>query len=108
MTDMTQEGIGRAHPSHSGGYFRKYALVMLGLAIITLAEVGVAELMPETPGNIFLLVVLSISKIVLVAQNYMHLQSDSKWFTYIFIIPIPFIFLITTILLLSGIILGRG
>ncbi|HOA24622.1 MAG TPA: cytochrome C oxidase subunit IV family protein [Aggregatilineales bacterium] len=73
-----------------------YFLVFLALAALTLAEVGVTFLnIPQIP----ILAALASAKIVLVAMFYMHLKTDSKWFTYIFLVPIPFVVLIIASLL---------
>lgn len=73
-----------------------YFLVFLALAALTLAEVGVTFLnIPQIP----ILAALASAKIVLVAMFYMHLKTDSKWFTYIFLVPIPFVVLIVASLL---------
>lgn len=73
-----------------------YLLVFLALAALTLAEVGVTFLdIPQIP----ILAALASAKIVLVAMFYMHLKTDSRWFTYIFLVPIPFVVLIVASLL---------
>jgi len=73
-----------------------YLLVFLALAALTLAEVGVTFInIPQVP----VLAALASAKIVLVAMFYMHLKTDSKWFTYIFLVPIPFVVLIVASLL---------
>lgn len=73
-----------------------YLLIFAVLAALTLAEVGVTFLpIPQVP----ILLGLAATKIVLVAMFYMHLKTDSKWFTYIFLVPIPFVVLIIASLL---------
>jgi caa(3)-type oxidase subunit IV len=76
-----------------------YLLVFLGLAALTAAEVGVTYLpIPQIP----LLAALATTKVVLVAMFYMHLKMDSKWYAYIFLIPLPFVVLIAGSLLIGG------
>lgn len=70
-----------------------YLFIFALLAGITLVEVTVAAEIP------FLLIVLSISKIVLVAMYYMHLRFTNAWFTAIFVSPLPFVLLITVALI---------
>jgi cytochrome c oxidase subunit 4 len=72
-----------------------YLLIFGVLAIITLIEVTVAA---NTP---LVLVVLSLAKIVLVAMYYMHLKFETGWFTAIFLIPIPFVLMITVALIVA-------
>ena len=75
---------------------RSYVLVFVGLALLTLAEVGVTFLpIPQVP----LLAMLMAAKATLVAMFYMHLKMDSRWYTYLFLVPIPFVVLIIASLL---------
>jgi caa(3)-type oxidase subunit IV len=77
-----------------------YFYVFLGLAVLTLAEVGVTYLpIPQVP----VLVALAAAKVVLVAMFYMHLKTDSRWYTYIFLIPIPFVLMIGAALVVGAI-----
>ncbi len=85
------------HSSHSGNR-RSYLLVFLGLAVLTLAEVGVTFLpIPQVP----VLAALMTAKVLLVAMFYMHLKMDSRWYTYLFLIPIPFVVMIVAALLVG-------
>lgn len=73
-----------------------YLLVFLALAALTMAEVGVTFLpIPQIP----ILAALASAKIVLVAMFYMHLKTDSRWFTYIFLVPIPFVMMVIAALM---------
>jgi predicted membrane protein len=72
-----------------------YLLIFGVLAVITLIEVTVAAHMPVV------LVLLSLSKVVLVASYYMHLRFTNAWFTAIFMSPIPFVLLITVALVVA-------
>jgi caa(3)-type oxidase subunit IV len=76
-----------------------YLLVFLGLGLLTLAEVGVSYLsIIKLP----ILLALASAKVALVAMFYMHLKTDSKWYTYLFIVPLPFVILIVASLLVGG------
>ncbi len=76
-----------------------YLLVFLGLGLLTLAEVGVTYLpIIKLP----ILLALASAKVALVAMFYMHLKTDSKWYTYLFIVPLPFVILIVASLLIGG------
>jgi cytochrome c oxidase subunit IV len=48
-----------------------------------------------------LLAFLMTTKVLLVAMYYMHLKNDRRVFTYIVLIPIPFVVLIVTALLIA-------
>jgi caa(3)-type oxidase subunit IV len=72
----------------------KYLIVFAVLVVLTVLEVLVAGIqgIPQTP----ILLALMTAKAVLVAMFYMHLQSDSRWFAAFILLPIPFIVLIAT------------
>jgi cytochrome c oxidase subunit 4 len=73
-----------------------YLLVFLGLGLLTLAEVGVTYLpIIKLP----ILLALASTKVVLVAMFYMHLKTDNKWYSYLFLVPVPFVILIVAALL---------
>ncbi|MBW4437376.1 MAG: cytochrome C oxidase subunit IV family protein [Pleurocapsa minor GSE-CHR-MK-17-07R] len=66
-----------------------YVVVFGALAILTIIEVILAEILPEsvffrTP----LLVVMSLAKAVLVMLYYMHLKEDNKLFAAAIILPL--------------------
>lgn len=83
----------------SGSHKRPhYVAVFLGLAALTLAEVGVTFLpIPQLP---FLLALMA-TKAALVALFYMHLKTDSRWYAYLFLIPLPFAALVAAALLIA-------
>jgi caa(3)-type oxidase subunit IV len=62
-----------------------YLLVFLGLAALTAIEVAVtrAHGIPKAP----VLLTMSLAKALLVIFYFMHLRSDSRWFSLIFFIP---------------------
>ena len=70
-----------------------YWLVFVSLGVLTLLEVGVA-LIPKLP-HAPLLLSMMVLKVALVLLYFMHLRYDSKWFSFIFLIPfvlvIPFL-----------------
>ena len=76
-----------------------YLLVFVGLAVLTGIELGLSML--HTTWTVPILVAMSAAKVVLVAMFYMHLKTDSKWYAYLFLVPIPFVALIAT-----GLIIG--
>ncbi|MFC1960993.1 cytochrome C oxidase subunit IV family protein [Chloroflexota bacterium] len=69
-----------------------YILIFGVLAALTIIEVTVAADFPA------ILLALSAVKILLVASFYMHLKFANKWFTAIFMVPIPFVALIVVAL----------
>ena len=48
-----------------------------------------------------LLAFLMTAKVLLVAMYYMHLKNDRPVFTYIVLVPVPFVVLIVTALLMG-------
>ena len=76
-----------------------YLLVFAGLAVLTGIELGLSML--HTIWTIPILVAMSAAKIVLVAMFYMHLKTDSRWYAYLFLVPIPFVALIATALIIG-------
>ncbi len=72
-----------------------YLVIFGALALITVIEVTLATNMP------LLLLVLSLSKVVLVAMYYMHLKFETGWFTAIFLTPVPFVALIVVALIVA-------
>ncbi len=71
-----------------------YLLVFFGLLALTVFEVAITYLgVPDAILTAGLLAFM-LFKVILVALFYMHLRVDSKWFTYIFLIPLPFVLLI--------------
>lgn len=84
--------------THKARRRRLYRNVFLGLAALTLLEIGVSFLpIPTAP----FLAALAVGKIVLVAMFYMHLKTDSRWFMYAILIPIPFVVLILVALVVA-------
>lgn len=90
MTEYTPQLAAEAHRTRPN-----YAAVFTVLALITLFEVTVATQWPAV------LVVLSLTKVVLVAMYYMHLRFASGWFTAIFVMPIPFMLLVVTVVVVA-------
>lgn len=72
-------------------YFAIFGL----LAVLTLIEVTVAA------GQPVLLVVLALAKVAMVAMYYMHLRFETGWFTAIFLVPIPFVLMITVAIIVG-------
>ena len=77
-----------------------YLIISGILFVVTVVEVFVPQVLGEEvalPALIFLMTL----KVVLVAMYYMHLRSDSRWYTALILSPIPFVALIITALLVS-------
>ena len=62
-----------------------YLLVFFVLAVMTALEVGVTYVsgIPKAP----FLLTMSFIKAMLVILYFMHLRSDSRWFSLIFFLP---------------------
>ena len=75
----------------------KYLAVFAWLAILTLLEVTMFGM--DFPLTTLALVVLSGVKVLLVAGYYMHLRDDSRIFTYIMLVPLPFVIVLVLALL---------
>ena len=73
-----------------------YLLVFLTLAVLTAVEVGITYVpqIPQAPA----LLGLSFLKVALVLLYFMHLRIDSKWYSFIFLIP--FVLVIPLLLVL--------
>ena len=67
-----------------------YALIFLVLALITLTELLLSGPNITLARNILnpLFVVFSLGKAALVAAFYMHLRSDNRFYTFIFLVPV--------------------
>lgn len=88
MTHAEMEPTAQAHPRPN------YLLVFVGLALLTAIEVGITYFPIPQGITIAALLAFMVFKVLLVALFYMHLRVDSKWFAYIFLIPLPFVVLI--------------
>lgn len=78
-----------------------YLLVFFGLLALTVLEVIIAGLPIAEVIIIVSLLAFMLFKVILVAMFYMHLRVDSRWFAYIFLIPLPFVALIIGALLIG-------
>lgn len=88
------EQAGEAKSRHST--WRDYLQAFVGLAVLTVLEIGVTLLpIPRLP---FLLALMG-GKVLLVAMFYMHLRTDSRWYAYLFLVPVPFVVLVAAALL---------
>jgi len=74
-----------------------YLFVFIALAVFTLIETLVSYVQQEAI-KVSTLVVLSVVKVLLVLLYFMHLKTDSKIFTYLFVggcvLAIPLIIVI--------------
>lgn len=88
----------QTQPSNAVHKRPNYLGVFVGLGILTAIEIGITRIPgfdPRAP-----LFALMTAKVVLVAMYYMHLRSDSRWFTVLILAPIPFVVLILAALML--------
>jgi cytochrome c oxidase subunit IV len=76
-----------------------YLLVFASLAVLTAMEVAVA-MIPRLPHAPFLLALMTV-KVALVLLYFMHLKYDSKWFSFIFLIPFVLIIPLMIVTLIS-------
>lgn len=69
---------------------RIYALIFLALAAITLVELLLSSPNVVVARNLLnpLFVFFSLGKVALVAAFYMHLRSDNRFYTFIFLLPV--------------------
>ncbi len=78
-----------------------YLFVFMTLAVFTLFET-LASYMQEPVIKIPILIILSVVKAVLVLLYFMHLKSDSKVFSYLFVagclLSIPLILVLVVIM----------
>lgn len=72
-----------------------YLAVFAILAVITVLEVTVFS------GTPFVLVLLSVSKVALVAMYYMHLKFENLSLTAVFMFPLPFVLLIAVVVIIA-------
>ena len=81
-----QEGGSVERPTHPTAdvYLRVGAV----LVILTVLEVGVFYVPAFHPVLVPVLLVLSAAKFTLVVMFYMHLKADSKFFTFLFGVPL--------------------
>ncbi|MBE2268050.1 MAG: cytochrome C oxidase subunit IV family protein [Anaerolinea sp.] len=77
-----------------------YTVVFITLAVITIIEVVIAEIVPEGALKTVPLLVLSLGKAVMVVLFYMHLREDSRIFALALILPL-LIALVSALFLLS-------
>ena len=80
------EGASAERPVHPTAdvYLRVGAV----LVILTVLEVGVFYVPAFHPVLVPVLLVLSAAKFTLVVMFYMHLKADSKFFTFLFGVPL--------------------
>ncbi len=80
---VVHEARGRRHPGA-----RTYLIVAAVLLVITIGEVSVFYLPAMHPIMVPSLLVLAVAKFSLVAMFYMHLKSDSRVFSWLFVAPL--------------------
>ncbi len=86
-----------------GGHSKKeYIIIMFVLAILTVAEVGIAKYttgMTKNGG----LVVRALAKALLVALFYMHLKSETRSLKLVIGVPLVFPFLYAVVLMAESV-----
>src|SRR3990172_525112 len=88
-------------PSKPRAGIRTYLLVFLGLAVITGVEIGLATVGLSRSLRVPIFIVLSLVKASLVAAFYMHLRSDARFFTAIFITPVVLILAVEVLFVIA-------
>ena len=83
--DPTKEAL---VPHHYAG-IRTYLLVFAMLAILTAIEVAVSYLGGGL--RVSLLLIMSAAKALLVILFFMHLKYDSRWYAFIFFVPLALV-----------------
>jgi len=83
-----------------------YTFVFGLLALLTVAEVMMAELLPDGGLTITLLLVAAIAKALLVVTFYMHLANDNRIFRVVLLLPLVVVLL--SILFLMFVPVGSG
>lgn len=71
----------------AGSNVRSYVSVFISLAIITAVEILMTTLSIPQGTLTLAFLALSIAKASLVAAFFMHLRSDARLYTYIFLLP---------------------
>ncbi len=83
-----------------------YTFVFGVLALLTVLEVMVAELLPDGALAIALLIIAAIAKALLVVTFYMHLANDNRIFRVVLLLPLVVVLL--SVLYLLGVPVGAG
>lgn len=85
MSTHVDQRDGEKHPST-----RVYVSVFFVLALMTAAELALTTYIFPVPQNLLTPILLlgSLIKASLVAAFYMHLKYDTKFYTYIFTVPV--------------------
>jgi caa(3)-type oxidase subunit IV len=90
----------QARPTGEHSHRSTYASVFAALVMLTVIEVlisvGDLGFEPTVP-----LVVLSSSKVMLVALFFMHLRYDHRWYSWIFAFSFPFALIVLVVLAVS-------
>lgn len=92
---VVHEARGRPHPGA-----RTYLIVAAILLVVTIGEVSVFYLRAMHPIMVPSLLVLAAAKFSLVALFYMHLKSDSRIFSWLFLAPLAVAVVIIVALML--------
>lgn len=68
---------------------QSYIKTAIVLAILTVLEIGISYLAISRMGQIVLLMAFAVTKMLMVAWIYMHVQHETKTLKWIIFIPIP-------------------
>ncbi|MGB1285876.1 MAG: cytochrome C oxidase subunit IV family protein [Aggregatilineales bacterium] len=83
-----------------------YTVIFAVLAAITVIEVISAELFPDGPLRVGLLLGLSVAKALMVIYFYMHLQSDNRLFRLVLGLPMLIVIVSLLFLIIARLPLG--
>lgn len=78
---------------------KTYIYNAIGLAVLTVMELGIIQLPLSKTGQVILLLAFAITKMMLVAMIFMHLRYETKILRRILFVPIPAAILFTVALM---------
>ncbi len=87
MANVERSAGHESHEGHGHPGVMTYVVVGIALAILTALEVAVIYIPPLAPAVIPILLVLTTAKFALVVMFYMHLKTDDRIFTWVFVAP---------------------
>ncbi|HET8648982.1 MAG TPA: cytochrome C oxidase subunit IV family protein [Gemmatimonadales bacterium] len=85
---VSAEALGLAAHEHHHPSTATYLKVGITLIILTAVEVGIYYVPQMRPILVPCLLILAIAKFALVAAFYMHLKTDSRLFSGLFLFPL--------------------
>ncbi|MFW6330274.1 MAG: cytochrome C oxidase subunit IV family protein [Gemmatimonadota bacterium] len=88
MTAADHQSQDSVHHQESHPGVMAYVIIALILTVITALEVAIFYIPALEPALVPLLFTLSAGKFVLVVMFYMHLKTDSRVFSAVFVAPL--------------------